>query len=425
MAKTSSKTEKQMSDILRHLHMQRESILNKWRSTCAEELIMLSKTSFSREEFNDQVPAILNILDQRLAKLPQESEVVIVAQEHGLHRWQRGYSLPELLVELEMLFNILMETINQFHKEQDISADVLLEVYEHVLCVSQEASRGSVLYYDELRQTNAAEQVNATRKALHQLEELGEKRNKHLRETTHDLRTGFSTLFGVSHLLELPGTEKERTELFAMLNRNLGSIRDMLLQLSDFSRIEAGQETLDIKEFDVADLLRKCVAAAHPFADYHNLDLRGEGPEKLKVKSDPVKIQRILQNLLMNALKYTTEGGIYISWAQENDTRWILSIQDTGPGFPASSPSGLLAEQLKPLSQQGSSHRQGGKSEYPMDQPPSTESIKNELSSQMKESEGLGLFIVKKLCELLRASMDIESSQGQGTLVRIRFVSHQ
>ncbi|MCE7065775.1 ATP-binding protein [Dyadobacter sp. CY326] len=127
----------------------------------------------------------------------------------------------------------------------------------------------------------------------------------------------------------------------------------------------------------------------------------------------------------MNALKHTIEGGIYISWAQENDTRWILSIQDTGPGFPASSPSGLLAEQLKPLSQQGSSHRKGGKSEYPMDQPPSTESIKNNLASQMKESEGLGLFIVKKLCELLRASMDIESSPGQGPLVRIRFVSHQ
>ncbi|MCE6989577.1 RsbRD N-terminal domain-containing protein [Dyadobacter sp. CY323] len=131
MAKAPFKTENEMSDILRHLHMQRESILNKWRSTCAENLAMLSKTSFSREEFNDQVPAILNILNQRLAKLPEESEVVIVAQEHGLHRWQRGYSLPELLVELEVLFNILMETINQFHKEQGISADVLLEIYQH------------------------------------------------------------------------------------------------------------------------------------------------------------------------------------------------------------------------------------------------------------------------------------------------------
>ena len=140
--------------------------------------------------------------------------------------------------------------------------------------------------------------------------------------------------------------------------------------------------------------------------------------------SDAVKVQRILQNLLYNALKYTKSGWINVSWAQENETRWILSVQDSGPGFTPNSPTGLLAEQLKPLSEPTSAHQSGGSDEYPLQEPPTTEALKTPAASQQKESEGLGLFIVKKLCELLQASMDIESAPGKGTLVRIRFQSN-
>ncbi|MCE7066990.1 HAMP domain-containing sensor histidine kinase [Dyadobacter sp. CY326] len=425
MAKAPQKIEKQLEELLHHLTIQRESILNKWRTICAQDLIMFSKTSFSREEFNDQAPVMLNILNQRLAKLPEESDVVMIGQAHGLHRWQRGYSLPELLVELEHLFRIVLESITAYHQEiQSLSADVVLEVHAQVLHISQGASRGSVLYYDELRQTNAAEKASATMQALRQLEELGENRTKRLRESTHDLRSSFGVLLGASQLLEMPDNEEDRIHLFEMLNRNLSSVKEMLLQLSDFSRIEAGQETLELKEFDAAELLNKVIATVQPLIKDRNLVLKGEGPEHLIVTSDPVKIQRIVQNLLLNALKYTTKGGIYISWAQENDTRWILSIQDTGPGFSASSPAALLAEQLKPLSQLSSSHQAGGTSEYPLDHAPSTEAIKQN-PKRNGETEGLGLFIVKKLCELLKASMDIENEPGQGTLVRIRFLAHQ
>ncbi|MCE7072602.1 HAMP domain-containing histidine kinase [Dyadobacter sp. CY327] len=425
MAKTPLKTDKQMEDLVNHLTIQRETILNKWRTVCAQDLVMVSKTSFSREKFNDQAPIILNILNQRLAKLPQESDVVSIAQAHGLHRWQRGYSLPELLVELEHLFRVVVGLISDYHQNtKKLSADVMLELHANVLDISQEANRGSVLYFDELRQTNAAEQASITVQALSQLEQLSKSRSKQLRESTHDLRSSFGVLMGASQMLKMPDTEKERVTLFEMLNRNLGLVRDMLLQLSDFSRIEAGQETLEVKAFDAAELLNNLIASAQPLAQSRNLVLQGEGPSELKVTSDPVKIQRITQNLMLNALKYTTKGGIYISWAQENETRWILSIQDSGPGFSAGSPASLLAEQLKPLREPSSSHQTGGKDEYPLDHAPSTEAIKQH-PIQMKESEGLGLFIVKKLCELMKASMDIESEPGRGTLVRVRFLTDQ
>lgn len=81
---------------MQYLRVQRENMLNKWRTITSQDLIMNNKISFSREEFNDQTPVILNILDQRLTGKPQESDLVEVAQQHGLQRWQRGYSLTEL-----------------------------------------------------------------------------------------------------------------------------------------------------------------------------------------------------------------------------------------------------------------------------------------------------------------------------------------
>lgn len=217
---------------------------------------------------------------------------------------------------------------------------------------------------------------------------------------------------GASQLLKMPNTPKQRAVLVDMLNRNLSSIRDMLLQLTDYARIEAGQESLAITGFNAVALLQETIANAQSFAQKRNLILQGEGPAELMVTSDAVKLQRILQNLLYNALQYTKSGGIYVSWTQENETRWLVSVQDTGPGLPVNSPVALLAEQLKPLSQPSSSYQSNGPSEYPLDKPPSTEPLKKASTAQLKESEGLGLFIVKKLCELLRASMDIESTAG-------------
>ncbi len=63
-------------------------MLNQWRTVCGQDQSLNSKSSFSREEFNDQVPVLLNILAQRLRAEPQESSPGERAGEHGLHRWQ-------------------------------------------------------------------------------------------------------------------------------------------------------------------------------------------------------------------------------------------------------------------------------------------------------------------------------------------------
>ncbi|RYF69950.1 MAG: HAMP domain-containing histidine kinase, partial [Cytophagaceae bacterium] len=289
------------------------------------------------------------------------------------------------------------------------------EVYGQLYRISRDTNIGSVMYYDELRQTNAAEQVGNLQQALDSLNQLIEHQSEHLKTASHDLRSNFGILLGVTDLLTLPATKKEQATLIEMLSRNLLSIRDMLFQLTDFARIEAGHEHVAAKEFDVSILLHETVSNAQIAAKVRNLEMKAEGPS-LVIKSDRLKIQRILQNLLFNALKYTKSGSIYVSWAKENDTRWIMSVQDSGPGL-SKGPAALLASQLRPLAQLTSAHQPEGPPAYPSQQAPDT------LSE--KPSENLGLFIVKKFCELLKASMDIETAPGQGTLIRIRLLIDQ
>ena len=75
-----------------------------------------------------------------------------------------------------------------------------------------------------------------------------------------------------------------------------------------------------------------------PLAAERGLFLKADGPATLSVEGDAGKIRRIAQNLLLNALKYTQEGGVTMRWgdSRNNDPeRWMLCVQDTGPGFHA------------------------------------------------------------------------------------------
>ncbi|MCE7064089.1 HAMP domain-containing sensor histidine kinase [Dyadobacter sp. CY326] len=414
-----SDSQNETDKITQYLDARLETILVNWRIRCESDEIMNSKSVFTREEFNDQVPVLMAILLQRLRGQEVSLDPVTVAGEHGLHRWQAGYALPELTVEIEHLFATILEEIDKFYNSAAGSdASAFLIVQQQVFKLYSEVIRGSIFYYHQLLQNNAAERVQSLEFALDQLQQLGKQRGEHLRESSHDLRASFSVLMVASQMLEMPRDDNERTELMEMLNRNLFSLREMLLQLTDYAKVEAAQDELDIQEFDVAGLIKDTLSSAQPMARRNALMLEGNGPDEFIITSDRIKVQRILINLIQNALKYTRSGSIYVTWAQENPLRWTLSVQDTGAGFTPGSPSALLAAQLKPPIHTTTSHQQAKL----MQEPPAPQPT---AKTYFKESEGLGLFIVKKLCEQMKASMDIESERGKGTLVRIRFLTKQ
>jgi signal transduction histidine kinase len=140
-----------------------------------------------------------------------------------------------------------------------------------------------------------------------------------------------------------------------------------------------------------------------PLAQQRHLFLRCDGPPGFATEGDAIKIRRIAQNLILNAVKFTREGGITVSWgdSEANDPkRWRLVIQDTGPGFPSAD--------VAPLSTalSGGAAAPGGALAT---------------DDAMATGEGIGLSIVKRLCDMLNATVEMRSVPGAGTTFQIRF----
>lgn len=412
----------QISELVAYVVVRRETLLNTWRTTCAADPTLHSASGLSREEFNNELPVILNILEQRLRKEPEEGNPIEMATQHGLNRWHKGYRLQEVITEVNYLRAGVFAELSTFRKlYPQIENDVLAEAYEVTAHLFGEVTQGSVMKYDELQGMEATSRGYSLQEALDAVNEVERKRDEFLRMSSHDLRGGLGIVQSAAFMMDLPGTtEEDRTEMSLVLQRNLLKVRNLLTQLSDLSHLQAGQETLDIAPFDAGELLTGIVESAQVLATQKQLILQGDGPKQLLVESDAIKVQRIVQNLLLNAIHYTPKGYISVSWSEENTSRWIVSVQDSGGGLPAG-PATLLAAQLRPMADSAELYPPPHHNE-----PQSTPSGPSSAAPLSTEhvGEGLGLHIVKRLCEVLNANMDVEIKPGEGTLFRIRFRQH-
>jgi light-regulated signal transduction histidine kinase (bacteriophytochrome) len=97
-------------------------------------------------------------------------------------------------------------------------------------------------------------------------------------------------------------------------------------------------------------MLQEFCDSIRPLAAERNLFLKAEGPGALPVIGDSVKILRIAQNLVLNALKVTEHGGVCVQWEERPSSgppQWVLCVQDTGPGFQPQSPAAPLESALR------------------------------------------------------------------------------
>jgi len=269
----------------------------------------------------------------------------------------------------------------------------------------------SLLKTAQSRQDELIMQLNGsyeTVQSLSVMKEYVQQRGSFLRSTFHDLRGSFGVIVGAATLLDIIDTEEERAKVQDMIQRNLRQITQMMNQLLDYSRLESGEEKLDVKSFDAARMLKELGESSSRIASEKGLYMHFEGPEMLAVEGDSVKLHRIAQNLILNAIKYTNNGGVTLTWQmlplkdQQTAAFWELSVRDTGPGIPP--------KFLSKISDSIQSHMEKNAEPNPE---------KEYAAPAAGPGEGIGLFIVKRLCELLRGKMYVESDPVSGTTFRI------
>jgi signal transduction histidine kinase len=148
------------------------------------------------------------------------------------------------------------------------------------------------------------------------------------------------------------------------------------------------------------------------------------------VEGDSAKVQRILQNLVLNALKVTELGGIRVTWGAgetaADANQWALCIQDTGPGFrmPATPLRKVLEDATESALDMQQESVDPDAVSLASEPAPTLTSESTSRSSRLPRGEGIGLSIVKRLCELLDASIELQSAPGQGTTFRVIFPRH-
>ncbi len=294
--------------------------------------------------------------------------------------------VAERIVSGETNLRSEIETGDEFEELSDAFNDMLAHLNE-----SQEELRKMNKSLDaklgELAETNVS------------LYEANRLKSEFLANVSHELRTPLTSIIGFAELLRdgieaRPQTDPEKITRFC--NNILSSGRnllDLINNLLDLAKIEAGKMKLHRTQFPIADICEAVIDFTRPLADkkmlHLGLDLPDEGPV---MYSDAGKIQQIIYNLLSNAIKFTPPGGHIDLALQADSNAVIIRVRDTGPGI-AKELQDTIFEKFRQLD--GSVTREYGGS-------------------------GLGLAISRDLAVMLGGQLAVHSDEGAGAEFEVR-----
>ncbi len=210
-----------------------------------------------------------------------------------------------------------------------------------------------------------------------------------LARISHELRTPLNAITGFADLLaeESAGALSDKQKRFvARIQGGAGHLLDLINEILDLSRIEAGRIELRHEDFTVASALADVLATTAPLATARSIHVESTVEVSLTVRADRVRFQQILYNLLSNAIKYTPEGGNVWIESSIEDGFAILRVKDTGVGIPPD--------------QQGSIFHEFHRAD------PQGKGV---------QGTGLGLSITRRLVELHGGRIWVQSEPGRGS----------
>jgi signal transduction histidine kinase len=418
--------EQQLKELAARLTQRRSLVVTAWRERVEADAEITAASALPRNQFNDHIPALLDALVRRLHVSPRQEDSAAEATRkqdsaaHGLLRWQQGYDLREVTREWGHLHMCLLDELEFYEADHPGLVPGVMPVARRAVAelVSDGVSESTYQHF-ALREIEAEGNLRDMEAALGQLRDLERRRADLWRQASHDLRNNLGVVANATAGLTVEGLpDPLRGRFTRLLQKSVSSLHAMLDDVMNLARLEAGHERRRLTPFDAASLIGGLCEGRQDLAQERGLYLKASGPDSLEVEGDVVKVQRIAQNLLLNALKYTEDGGVTVTWGPagtDDDDRWVLEIADTGPGFHAG-PGAPLAgaiEQATHESQEVEA-RAGGPAAEPLPAP-DTRAVSQE------RGEGIGLSIVKRLCEMLDAAIELESRPGQGTTIRVFF----
>ena len=417
-----------------YLSGRRDEILRTWRTAIQRDPALTTSDSLPQVDLYDHIPALLSTFERELrhsrsnATEFDKGAGLASAAAHGLQRWQQGYDLHEVTRELGKLNQAVVSELERYISDNPgISQPAMASARRLWAAICSIGVEESVRQYFQLQQREAAGHVKDLESALAEIQALEQQRADLWRQAAHDLRGNLGVVANVTVGLTHSGLrESSRDEFVRILMRNVTSLHHLLDDVTSLARLQAGREVRHIEPIDVTPIIQQLCEGINALAQQRGLYLRCDGPPGFATDGDAVKIRRIAQNLILNAVKFTRAGGITVSWGDStiNDPkRWELAIADTGPGFHAGSGEPMTDALVKAHEQSSTGvNEQKGGSERTIKKPKSAAPHADQASADGEAAgEGIGLSIVKRLCEMLNATIEVKSERDLGTTFRILF----
>lgn len=197
---------------------------------------------------------------------------------------------------------------------------------------------------DELRWTSrrTAETERRTAEELMRAKERAERANEtksiFLRTASHEIRTPIAAILGIADVLALGGvTDDDRVDLVDRLRSNSRALLSLVGNVLDLSRLDADKMDLTIEPVSLPELAREVARSLEPDAQKKRITLRVDADPSIPVvvETDRLRMRQILVNVIANAVKFTSRGGVLISITEDaasNKRRVVVDITDSGIG---------------------------------------------------------------------------------------------
>ncbi len=213
---------------------------------------------------------------------------------------------------------------------------------------------------------------------------------------SHELKSPINAVEGYLKLMKDKRNGEKVDDYAPMIDRSLTRIQEMrnlILDLLDFTKIESGKKQRNIKPVYLCDITSQCIDLVQPLCIQKDIDIHLNCNDKIPFNADRQELEIILNNLLSNAVKYNKKGGRIDVTLKKEKGDVVLSVSDTGIGMEKEDTDKLFEDFVR---------------------------IKSEQTKHISGT-GLGLSIVKKIADLYKAKIDVESTPDKGSTFTIRF----
>ncbi len=225
--------------------------------------------------------------------------------------------------------------------------------------------------------------------ARHEAEIANRAKTQFFTAASHDLRQPLHAMGLFAEALRARTHEPEVAQLVNSINESVDALEGLFSELLDITRIDSGGVDVHPDNFEFAEIFRKIRLHFEPVAFEKGLTLRIRGGRHVAF-ADPLLVERIVRNLVSNAIRYTSDGSVLVS-CRRRDDRLLVQVWDTGPGIRAEERVRVFEEF------------------YQVQDAPA-------VAAEQKKGLGLGLAIVKRLAALMAAPLALRSETGHGTV---------